>query len=148
VRTNEEGREPLARPPLFQPGHQAGDFLHAPTWEVLEEARGRLRVRVALPEHVRNPRGQLFGGFAGAYVDLVAIAATYAGSDEAKAWLATTSMRIDYLAPLTGSTFVADARLVAARGRTRVVDMSFRDEEDDEPAVLATVTMRQLFDPA
>ena len=58
---------------LIGKGHPAGDFLEAYDWQVLEEAPGRLRIRAHLPEHVRNPRGQLFGGFTPTYVDLVAL---------------------------------------------------------------------------
>jgi uncharacterized protein (TIGR00369 family) len=134
--------------PLFRPGHPAGDFVEASGWEILEESAGRLRISIPLPERVRNPRGQLFGGFTGTYVDLIALVTPYAGSDEERVWLATSSMHIEYLAPVVGATFVADARLTAARGRTRVVDMSFRDATTDEPLVLALVTLRQVPTPA
>ncbi|MET0627015.1 MAG: PaaI family thioesterase [Acidimicrobiia bacterium] len=132
--------------PFFPPGHLAGDFADAPNWEVLTEEPGVLRVRVRLPDRARNPRGQLFGGFAGTYVDLVAIATVYAGSTEPRSWLATTNIRIDYLAPVTGPEFEIEGRLVAARGRTRVVDVNFFVDGDDHPALLAHATMRVMPD--
>jgi acyl-coenzyme A thioesterase PaaI-like protein len=131
--------DPPAR--LFQPGHAAGDFLGAPRWDVISQSPGFLRLGVDLPEHVLNPRGQLFGGFTGTYVDLVALATAHAGPSEERVWLATTSMRIEYLAPLVGL-------LKASRGRTRVIDVTFLGDDDEEPAVLATATMRQLPDPS
>ncbi len=54
-------------------GHPAGDFLEAWAWDLLEEGDGVLRVSAHLPDHVRNPRGQLFGGFTPTYVDLIAL---------------------------------------------------------------------------
>jgi acyl-coenzyme A thioesterase PaaI-like protein len=133
----------------IRPGHAAGDFLGAPDWEVLEEARGYLRVGVDLPGHVLNPRGQLFGGFTGAYVDLIGLLTVFAGDtpDDSRRWLATTGMRIDYLAPVTGPRFVVEGRVTARRGRTRVVDVRFFADGDDEPTVLATITLRQPVEP-
>src|SRR2546423_10471705 len=61
---------PWASPPpgrLVGRGHPAGDFLEAWAWDVLDEAPGFIRVEAALPEHVKNPRGQLFGGFTPPY---------------------------------------------------------------------------------
>jgi acyl-coenzyme A thioesterase PaaI-like protein len=85
-------------------GHPAGDFLEAWAWDLLEESDGHLRVSAHLPDHVRNPRGQLFGGFTPTYVDLIALFTVHSRIRRAAAtghrWLATTSMRIDYLAPI------------------------------------------------
>jgi acyl-coenzyme A thioesterase PaaI-like protein len=125
------------------PGHAAGDLLRAPEWEVLEEGPGYLRLDVHLPDHVRNPRGQLFGGFTGTYVDLVALTTVYAGGIGPRVWMATTNMRIDYLAPVEGPRFLIESRLTASRGRNRFVDVRFMGHGDDEPTVLATATMRQ-----
>src|SRR3954447_22325669 len=86
-------------------GHPAGDFLEAYNWELLEERPGYLRIEAGLPDQVKNPRGQLFGGFAPTYVDLVALFTVRSGPDRATAatgprrWLATTNMRIDYFEP-------------------------------------------------
>src|SRR5918995_4002004 len=73
---SEPARRPWATPPpgrLVGRGHPAGDFLEAWAWDVLDEAPGYLRVEATLPEHVKNPRGQLFGGVTPTYVDLVAL---------------------------------------------------------------------------
>src|SRR3954467_4518434 len=97
-------------------GHPAGDFLEAWAWELQEEDVGYLKVSAHVPDHVKNPRGQLFGGFTPTYVDLVALFAVRAGEDRTttgppRQWLATTNMRIDYFEPIMGPTFVIDSRL-------------------------------------
>ncbi len=65
-----------------------------------EEREGVLRIEAHLPDHARNPRGQLFGGFTPTYVDLVAFFTVRAGTERVEArfrsWLATTNMRVDY----------------------------------------------------
>jgi len=132
---------------LIGRGHPAGDFLEAYRWQVLEEAPGHLRIRAHLPQHVRNPRGQLFGGFTPTYVDLVALFTVRVADDEAdprqRNWLATTNMRVDYFDPITGPHFCMDSRLVRKRGRTNFVETRFLDERD-ELAVFAITTMREV----
>ena len=144
--------EPIARPwattepgRLVGRGHPAGDFLEAWAWEVLEESVGVVRVSAHLPAHVRNPRGQLFGGFTPTYVDLIALFTVRAGHrDEgwSPRWLATTSMRVDYFEPIVGPTFVLDSRIEKQRGRTHFVLTRF--VQDGEIAVLAATTMREI----
>jgi acyl-coenzyme A thioesterase PaaI-like protein len=129
-------------------GHPAGDFLEAWAWEILEEAPGYLRVSARLPDHVKNPRGQLFGGFTPTYVDLIALFTCRAGPDRLTArdrprgWMATTSMRLDYFEPVVGPTFVLDSRLEKQRGRTHFVVTRFL--QDDDLAVLAATTLRAV----
>jgi acyl-coenzyme A thioesterase PaaI-like protein len=53
---------------LIGKGHPAGDFLEAYDWRVVEEGPGFLRIQAHVPEHVKNPRGQMFGGFTPTYV--------------------------------------------------------------------------------
>ena len=132
---------------LIGKGHPAGDFLEAYEWQVLEEGRGHLRILAHLPEHVRNPRGQLFGGFTPTYVDLVALFTVRAGAEEVEArfrtWLATTNMRVDYFEPIIGPHFTMESRLVKKRGRTNFVETRFLDAEN-ELAVFAVTTMREV----
>lgn len=132
---------------LIGKGHPAGDFLEAYEWKVLEERAGLLRISAHLPEHVRNPRGQLFGGFTPTYVDLVALFTVRAGTEEAeerfRTWLATTNMRVDYFEPIVGPTFEIESRLVKKRGRTNFVETRFLDAEG-ELAVFAVTTMREV----
>lgn len=132
---------------LIGKGHPAGDFLEAYAWKVLEEAPGLLRIRAHLPEHVRNPRGQLFGGFTPTYVDLVALFTVRAGATEVEArfrtWLATSNMRVDYFDPILGPEFTIESRLVRKRGRTNFVETRFLDDAG-ELAVFAVTTMREV----
>ena len=126
-------------------GHPAGDFLEAYEWKLLEEAPGRLRIEAGLPAHVRNPRGQLFGGFTPTYVDMIALMTVNAGVERASRphrWLATTNMRVDYFEPIVGPTFVIDSELEKRRGRTCFVLSRFY--QDDELAAHAVTTMREV----
>ena len=131
---------------LMGPGHTAGDFLEAPAWDVLEQSAGVLRLRAHLPDRVKNPAGQLFGGFTPTYVDLVAVFTVRSGeppSEAFRSWLATTSMRVDYFAPVVGPRFLIDSRLVTRHGRTALVETRFFDP-DDTLAVFAVTTLRDV----
>ena len=132
---------------LIGKGHPAGDFLEAHAWRVLEETPGLLRIRAHIPEHVKNPRGQMFGGFTPTYVDLVALFTVRAGvasrEDRFRTWLATTNMRVDYFEPIVGPEFVMESRLLKKRGRTNFVETRFLDL-DAQLAVFAVTTMREV----
>jgi len=137
-RTREPGR-------LIGKGHPAGDFLAAYDWVVLEERAGYLRVEAGLPEQVRNPRGQLFGGFTPTYVDMVALMTVHAGEVRAelpRTWLATTNMRVDYFEPIVGPTFLLESEMEKRRGRTCFVVTKFF--QDGTLAAHAVTTMREL----
>ena len=114
---------------------------------MLEESEGGLRIGAHLPAHVRNPRGQLFGGFTPTYVDLVALFTVRAGTPrqagEFRTWLATTNMRVDYFEPIVGPHFIIDSRLVKRRGRTNFVETRFFDPADTL-AVFALTTLREV----
>ncbi len=142
-----EDYERRIRPWRFPPpgrligrGHPAGDFLEAYDWQVDVAELGHLRVRVHLPDRVRNPRGQLFGGFTPTYVDLISLFTTRAGEPPANRpmWLATTSMRIDYLAPVLGPTFAIDSRLIHRRKRVFLVETRFFDDAEQLLVLAAT----------
>jgi acyl-coenzyme A thioesterase PaaI-like protein len=129
-------------------GHPAGDFLEAWAWDLMEEDVGFLRVSAHLPNHVKNPRGQLFGGFTPTYVDLIALFTARAGPERlaprvpGRQWMATTSMRLDYFEPITGPRFEIESRLEKKRGRTHFVLTKF--VQDGELAVLAATTLRAV----
>ncbi len=140
-------RRVWARPPpgrLIGRGHPAGDFLEAYDWELLEVGEGFLRLDCHLPSRVRNPRGQLFGGFTPTYVDMVALQTAFAGKGRPQrvAWLATTSMRLDYLEPIVGPRFTIESRREKQRGRTIFVTTRFF--QDGALAVFAATTMRAM----
>lgn len=130
---------------LIGRGHPAGDFLEAYDWAVLEERPGYLRIEATLPERVRNPRGQLFGGFTPTYVDMVALMTVHAGAEHTTrftSWLATMNMRVDYFEPIVGPTFVIDSELEKRRGRTCFVLTRFFQGE--ELAAHAQTTLREM----
>jgi acyl-coenzyme A thioesterase PaaI-like protein len=123
------------------PGHPAGDFLDAPDWRVLEETEGRLVVDVALVQAVKNFRGQLFGGFAPTYVDLIALRTVSAGARERPhGWLLTLNMRVEYFEPVEGPRFVIESRVVNRRGRTFLIETLFRDQTG-KMLLFATTTL-------
>ena len=132
---------------LIGRGHPAGDFLEAYEWKVLDESAGFLRIRAHVPAHVRNPRGQLFGGFTPTYVNLLALFTVRAGESRLeqrfRTWLATTNMRVDYFEPIVGPQFVMEGRLIKKRGRTNFVETRFFDPEDTL-AVFALTTLREV----
>jgi acyl-coenzyme A thioesterase PaaI-like protein len=139
----------LSRQPhqLIGRGHPAGDFLEAYAWKVIEESAGFLRLQAHVPAPVKNPRGQLFGGFTPTYVDLVALFTVRAGEQRVehrfRTWLATTNMRVDYFEPINGPEFVIESRLLKKRGRTNFVETRFFDPPDTL-AVFALTTLREV----
>ena len=126
-------------------GHKAGGGMSSSSKG--HDREGFLRLECGLPDRVRNPRGQLFGGFTPTYVDMVALFTVHAGEGigadgPPRRWLATTNMRLDYFEPITGPTFVVESELEKQRGRTHFVLTRFF--QDDELAVLAATTIREI----
>jgi acyl-coenzyme A thioesterase PaaI-like protein len=115
---------------LMGPGHPAGDFLDGPDWRVLEESAGRLVVDVPLVAAAKNFRGHLFGGFAPAYIDLIALRTVSAGTGErAHGWLVTLNLHVEYFEPVEGPRFIIESTLAKRRGRTLFVETRFKDTE-------------------
>jgi acyl-coenzyme A thioesterase PaaI-like protein len=128
---------------LMGPGHPAGDFLNAPDWRVLEESEGKLVVDVPLVDAAKNFRGQLFGGFAPTYIDLIALRTVSAGArDREHGWLITLNMRVEYIEPVEGPRFVIESRVVNRRGRSLLVEVLFRDEQG-RMLLFATLTLME-----
>lgn len=139
----------IARPWLPPPegrlvgrGHPAGEFLQAHDWRVLEHTPGRYRIEAHLPAHVRNPRGSLFGGFTGTYVDMVALRTVHSIMTGPSRGLMTVTMNIDYFDPVIDERFLLDSRVVHSRGRTHLVEVLFR-ALDDKLLVHSLTTLRQ-----
>jgi len=123
-------------------GHPVGDFLGAPEWIVLARSPGLLRVRAVLGEAVRNPRGELFGGFTPTYVDFFALHVfhTTRAPGEPRRWLATANLRVDYFTPIHGPQFEMEGSMLHRSGRTGYVEVRFRDL-DGSLCALAQATM-------
>ena len=132
------------RPIFLKPGHSAGDLLGASEWDVLREQRGLVEVEAHLPDHLLNPREQLFGGFTGTYVDMISIwtVRTLFDSQESFQWSATVNMRIDYFAPVLGPRFRLRGELIKDGRSTCLVAMYFEDLEGNK-LVYAITTLRK-----
>jgi acyl-coenzyme A thioesterase PaaI-like protein len=112
-------------------------------WKVLAESPGYVKIRVPLLPRLKNRRQQLFGGYTPAYVDMLAYRVARSGSpDHSDAFVATTSMRIDYLEALTGDYFEVECQLLKARGRNAITEARFF--QDGALAVFAVTTMLAL----
>jgi acyl-coenzyme A thioesterase PaaI-like protein len=129
-------------------GHPAGDFLQAYDWHVIEQRPGYLKLDVHLPQHLKNPRGQLFGGYTPTYVDLVALrtAASARAPGEEPAWLTTLSIRVDFLAPIVTERFVIEGEEIHRKKGTHLVEVRFHAEatESGEMLAFAVVTLRDV----
>lgn len=132
------------KPIFMRPGHCAGDLLEAYNWKVLQEESGLVELDVHLPNQVLNPRGQLFGGFTGTYIDMVAIytVRTLFAETPGFTWASTVNMRIDYLQPVLGPRFRIRGELINDGRTTCLVATSFFDENGDK-LVYAITTLRK-----
>lgn len=128
----------------MRPGHCAGDLVEAFRWRVLREEAGLVELDVHLPDHLRNPRGQLFGGFTGTYVDMAAIytVRTLYRNRPGFTWTSTVNMRIDYLEPVTQPRFRLLGELIRDGNSTCLVAVTFLDEAGGK-LVYALCTMRK-----
>lgn len=133
-----------SRPIFLTPGHNAGDLLEARQWTVLREERGLVEVEAHLPEHLLNPRDQLFGGFTGTYVDMISIWTVRSLFDSADTfkWSATVNMRIDYFAPVLGPRFRLRGELIKD-GRTTCLIATHFEDLDGNKLVYAITTLRK-----
>jgi acyl-coenzyme A thioesterase PaaI-like protein len=129
-------------------GHPAGDFLEAYDWHVIEQQPGYLKLDVHLPHHLRNPRGQLFGGYTPTYVDLVALrtVASARAPGDSPAWLTTLSMRVDFLSPIVAERFVIEGEEIHRKKGTHLVEVRFRTDaaQAGEMLAFAVVTLRDV----
>ena len=137
-------KDDLARPIFLQPGHNAGDLVEAHRWKILRQEYGLVEVDAHLPDHLRNPRDQLFGGFTGIYVDMISIytARTLFDDENALQWSATVNMRIDYFAPVLGPRFLLKGELIKDGRSTCLVATHFNDLQGNK-LVYAITTLRK-----
>jgi len=127
---------------LMGPGHPAGDLLNGPDWRILEERDGYFLVDVPLVAAAKNYSGNLFGGFAPAYVDLIALRTVSAGRslDVPHGWLLTLGISVDFFEPVEGPRFVIESRITVRRGRTLFVEVRFKDSSE-KMLIFATATL-------
>jgi len=114
---------------------------------MLDLRPGLLEVQVHLPDHLRNGRGQLFGGFTPTFIDLISLYTVHttheaAEPGEPKQWLTTINMRCDYFEPIMNETFAIRGEIVNQRGLTSLVSTKFI--QDDILAAHAITTIRAL----
>ena len=132
------------KPIFMKPGHCAGDLVEACDWKILQEEPGLVELDVHLPKHLLNPRGQLFGGFTGTYIDMVAIytVRTLFADKPGFTWASTVNMRIDYLQPVLGPRFRLRGEVINDGRTTSLVATHFLDEEGNK-LVYAITTLRK-----
>ena len=118
---------------------------------MIERAPGRLVIVAELPDALKNPQGQLFGGFTPTYVDFVSIFTLHTLDPDSdptspKSWVTTLNMRIDYFEPIFGPTFRVEGEVVNRRGRNALVSTKFWDGEEPDGAMAAhaLTTLRQM----
>ena len=131
---------------LIQSGHRVGDQLDASSWRVRERSAERLVAEATLPVAMQNYRGQLFGGFTGAYVDFIALALVreeMSADEKQSMGLTTLNMRIEYFEPVHGPRFVLEADILKKRGANYFVEVRFRGL-DGLLLVAASVALRRL----
>jgi acyl-coenzyme A thioesterase PaaI-like protein len=131
--TDDQGDAPM--------GSIAAQF-DVPNWKVLSEQPGYVRVDVPLHPWLRNPLGQLFGGFTGSYADMLTYRVARSGDPtarDASSWYATTGMRVDYLEPITAERFQVECQLLKARGKSVLTEARFY--QGDVLAAFAVTTM-------
>jgi uncharacterized protein (TIGR00369 family) len=130
------------KPIFMRPGHCAGDLLEAPAWHVLEESEGQVLIDAHLPAQVLNPRQQLFGGFTGTYVDMLAIYTIRTlFPDRQHYWVSTINMRIDYLKPVVGPRMRMRGELINKGRSTALISVTFYDQAGNK-LVYALVTLK------
>lgn len=130
------------KPIFMRPGHCAGDLVEASQWHVITEAHGLVEIDAHLPASMLNPRQQLFGGFTGTYVDLIAVYTVrtlYPGRQDY--WVTTVNMRIDYLAPVLGPRIWLKGELINQGRSTLLVSVTLCDEAGNK-LVYALVTLK------
>ncbi|MEM7096467.1 MAG: PaaI family thioesterase [Actinomycetota bacterium] len=132
---------------LVARGHAAGDVLEAWNWRIVERSHGLLILDVDLPDSLRNPQGQLFGGFTPTYIDFASIFTLHtldleSDPTEPRSWVTTINMRCDYFEPIVGPTFGIRGEIVNQRGKNALVSTKFF--QDGVMAAHALTTLRQM----
>ncbi|MEM9564702.1 MAG: PaaI family thioesterase [Actinomycetota bacterium] len=128
-------------------GHGAGDVLEAWQWRVLDRADGLLEVECHLPERLKNPQGQLFGGFTTTYIDFVSLHTVHSTDGDRdpsspRDWLTTLNLHCDYFEPIISETFTVRGEVVNQRGANFLVSTRFF--QGDTMAAHGLATLRRV----
>jgi 1,4-dihydroxy-2-naphthoyl-CoA hydrolase len=99
---------------------------------------GTMRAEVAVRDELLTPFGNLHGGVLAALCDHVLGTVCYPVMERG-AWAATTEFKLNYLAPVSGGTLAADARIVSMTKRTAVVRIEVAN--DSRPVCMAQGTV-------
>jgi 1,4-dihydroxy-2-naphthoyl-CoA hydrolase len=99
---------------------------------------GTMRAEVHVRDELLTPFGNLHGGVLAALCDHVLGTVCYPVMERG-AWAATTEFKLNYLAPVSGGTLVADARILSMTKRTAVVRIDVAN--DGRPVCLAQGTV-------
>jgi acyl-coenzyme A thioesterase PaaI-like protein len=143
-----EGQPATGAGQVVGPDQTARDILEASAWRVRDEGPGRLSILAHLPDHLRNRRGELFGGFTPTYVDLVSlytVRSTRRPDAARRGFMSTVSLRVDYFEPVVGPEFVIQSHIEKQRGRTYFVVVRFL--QGTEVAAHATTVMLDKASP-
>jgi len=134
------------QPSIVRPGHCAGDFLQSGEWKTVVDEPGEVTFEIHLPQQVLNPHGELYGGFTGTYVDLVAIYAVkrlFTGQANLLRTF-TVNMRLDYLEPIVGPRLFLESKILKNGRSTCLVSTHFISH-DDALLVHALTTVKKVF---
>lgn len=110
-------------------------------------------VEAQLPDSLKNPQGQLFGGFTTAYIDFVSLHTVHASDDDdrdpssPKDWLTTLNLHCDYFEPIVDETFTIRGEVVNQRGMNYLVSTKFFQGDGDETSTMAAhglATLRRV----
>ncbi|MGH9050427.1 MAG: PaaI family thioesterase [Acidimicrobiia bacterium] len=99
---------------------------------------GAMRAEVYVRDELLTPIGNLHGGVLAALCDHVLGTVCYPVMARG-AWAATTEFKLNYLAPVSGGTLAADARIVSMTKRTAVVRIEVTN--DGRPVCMAQGTV-------
>ncbi len=108
---------------------------------IVEFTPGRLRAEMAVRDDLLTPFRNLHGGVMAAVCDHVLGCVCYPHMDRGY-WAATTEFKLNYLAPVTGGTLVAEASLASMSRSTAVVRIEVSNEGRTACIAQGTVLVR------
>ena len=94
---------------------------------LLEFGPGRLRAEMAIRDELKTPFGTVHGGVVAVLVDHSLGCVLYPLMQRGQ-WAATTEFKVNYLAPVSGGTLVAEADVLSFTRSTAVVRSEVRNE--------------------